>query len=265
VGVIGSVYRDRSSLHVTDVAAAPGLGRRRPRYRTGSFVALPITAGEETLGVVCLTDRADDGAYTREDVSALRRLMAPTALALAREGVREQAELFARAAVIDPVSGLFNRRYFHDRLQQELRRAQRHRMPMALLMIDIDDFKAINDRFGHIAGDTVIRGISDILRRSVRLFDVCVRFGGEEFAILMPGSGAESATTVAERIRRRIEEYEGEERLRPDLHVTASIGLSVTDDGSAAELLDRADRALYVAKRSGKNRVSLIVAPDAGS
>ena len=187
--------------------------------------------------------------------------MAPSALALAREGVRQQAETFAQAAVIDPVSGLFNRRYFHERLQQELQRAQRHKMPVALLMIDLDDFKAVNDRFGHIAGDTVIRDVSDILRRSVRLFDVCTRFGGEEFAVLMPGSGADSAASIAERIRTRIEEYRPEERPLADLRVTASIGLSVASDVAGIALVDRADRALYMAKRSGKNRVNTLVQP----
>jgi diguanylate cyclase (GGDEF)-like protein len=263
VGVIGSVYRDRVTLHVKDVATVADLGRRRSRYRTGSFVALPITAGRETLGVLCVTDRLDDQAFTRQDVATLRRLVAPTALALAREGVRQQAETFAQAAVIDPVSGLFNRRYFHERLQQELQRAQRHKMPVALLMIDLDDFKGVNDRFGHIAGDTVIRDVSEILRHSVRLFDVCTRFGGEEFAVLMPGSGADSAASIAERIRRRIEEYRPEERPLADLRVTASIGLSVASDVAGIDLLDRADRALYMAKRSGKNRVNTLVQPSA--
>ena len=261
IGVIGSVYRDRVTLHVTDISTVPDLGRRRSRYRTRSFVAVPITAGRDVLGVLCVTDRMDDQAYTKQDVATLRRLMAPTALAVAREGLRHQAETFAQAAVIDAVSGLFNRRYFHDRLQQELQRAQRHRMPVALLMIDLDDFKSVNDRFGHIAGDTVIRDVSDILRRSVRLFDVCTRFGGEEFAVLMPGSGADSAASIAERIRRRIEEYRPAERPLAELRVTASIGLSVASDVAGIDLVDRADRALYIAKRSGKNRVKTLIQP----
>ena len=265
VGVIGSVYRDRVTLHVRDVGLVPDLGRRRSRYRTGSFVAVPISAGRDILGVLCVTDRTDDQAYTREDVATLRRLMAPTALALAREGVRQQAETFAQAAVIDPVSGLFNRRYFHDRLQQELQRAQRHKMPVALLMVDLDDFKAVNDRFGHIAGDTVIRDVADILRRSVRLFDVCTRFGGEEFAVLMPGSGADSAASIAERIRLRIKEYRPDEPSLADLRVTASIGLSVANDVAGIDLIDRADRALYTAKRDGKNCVKTLIPPMAAS
>jgi diguanylate cyclase (GGDEF)-like protein len=188
-------------------------------------------------------------------VSTLRALTAPAALALGRERAKRQAEAFAQAAVIDPVSGLFNRRHFHERLEEELQRAQRHKTPVALLMIDIDDFKRINDQFGHVAGDTVIKGVSDILRRSVRKFDLCTRFGGEEFAIVMPGSGPENSASIAERIRQRIEQFQPDERELADLHVTASIGLSVSHDMSARELIDRADQALYSAKRAGKNRV----------
>lgn len=254
-GVIGSVYTSRAPLWVPDVTVSPGLQRRRPRYRTNSFVALPVSAGSEVLGVVCVTDRLDNGAFTRDDVATLRTLAAPAALALARERATRQAEASAHAAIVDPVSGLFNRRYFHERLDEEIQRAQRHKTPVALLMIDIDDFKRINDQFGHVAGDTVIKGVSDILRRSVRKFDLCTRFGGEEFAIVMPGSGPENSSSVAERIRQRIEEFQPEDRGLAGLRVTASIGLSVSHGLSARELIDQADQALYSAKRAGKNRV----------
>jgi diguanylate cyclase (GGDEF)-like protein len=254
-GVIGLVYQNRAPLCVPDVSVFPGLQRRRPRYRTNSFVAVPISAGSSVLGVVCVADRLDNAAFTRQDVRKLLALAAPVALALAREKAEQQAEAFAHASVVDPVSGLFNRRYFHTRLEEELQRAQRHKTPVALLMIDIDNFKEINDRFGHIAGDTVVKGIAEILRRSLRKFDLCSRFGGDEFAIVMPGSGPESAANIAERVRQRIEEYKAEDPELKDLRVTVSIGLSVTYDLSGRELIGRADQAMYAAKRSGKNRV----------
>jgi diguanylate cyclase (GGDEF)-like protein len=152
---------------------------------------------------------------------------------------------------------LFNRRYFQARLEEELHRAIRQATSVALLMVDLDGFKSINDRFGHVAGDMVIRDISEILRRSVRIFDVCTRFGGEEFAVMMPGGTAESAATIAERIRQRVETYQRNEADLSALRVTASIGVAVSPPGvTARDLIERADRALYHAKRAGKNRVS---------
>jgi diguanylate cyclase (GGDEF)-like protein len=256
-GVIGAVHVSRMPLLVPDVTATPGLDRRRSRYRTGSFAAVPIVAGAESLGVVSLTDRLTRGPYTADDLSALAVLLAPAALALGREQVWREAQAYAQAAVIDPVSGLFNRRYFQARLDEELQRAIRQLTSVALLMVDLDGFKSINDRFGHVAGDLVIRDISEILRRSVRIFDVCTRFGGEEFAVMMPGGTAESAGTIAERIRQRVEAYQRSEPDFSDLTVTASIGVAVAPPGSAArDLIERADRALYHAKKAGKNRVS---------
>ena len=256
-GVIGAVHVTRMPLVIPDVAAAPGLDRHRSRYRTSSFAAVPIVAGAESLGVVSLTDRLTPGPYTPDDLAALAVLLAPAALALGRERVWREAQAYAQAAVIDPVSGLFNRRYFQARLDEELHRAVRQLTSVALLMVDLDGFKSVNDRFGHVAGDLVIRDISEILRRSVRIFDVCTRFGGEEFAVMMPGGTIESAGTIAERIRQRVEAYRRSEPELSDLHVTASIGVAVSPPGlTARELIERADRALYQAKRQGKNQVS---------
>lgn len=256
-GVIGGVYQTRVPIVVPDVRATPGLDRHRSRYRTNSFTAIPIVAGAEALGVVSLTDRIDTGPYTEDDVAAVSVLMAPVALALGRERVLREAQAYAQAAVIDPVSGLFNRRYFQARLEEELHRAIRQLTSVGLLMVDLDGFKSINDRFGHVAGDMVIRDISEILRRSVRIFDVCTRFGGEEFAVMMPGGTAESAGAIAERIRQRVDTYQRSEPDLAGLRVTASIGVAVSPPGvTARDLIERADRALYHAKRAGKNRVS---------
>ena len=122
-------------------------------------------------------------------------------------------------------------------------------------MIDMDDFKQINDQYGHPAGDVVIRQVSEIIRRSVRLFDICTRFGGEEFAVLMPAAEREHALRVAERIRQQIGSYRPTGAGLEAVSVTVSVGLAVATSRSSEELIDAADRALYRAKRSGKNRV----------
>jgi len=232
----------------------------RPRYRTASFVAVPIGFRRAPLGVVCVADRNDNRAFTREDVSTLRALAAPAALALDRQRATARADRYARAATVDPLSGAFNRRYFDARLEEELQRSRRHpnAHAVALLMLDLDDFKRINDSYGHLAGDTVICDIAEILRHSVRVFDVCARFGGEEFAILMPNTSLESAVKVADRIRERIESYRSVEAGLGELRTTASIGLAMSSSSlTGRDLVARTDQALYEAKRQGKNRVRI--------
>jgi len=258
-GIFGQVFQSGKVLRVpggSGAVAAPS--RRRPRYRTDSFIALPVSAGEDVLAVVCVADRVDDRAFTRSDLSAMRALAAPAALALARERATARAEAYAHAAAIDPLSGLFNRRYFHVRLEEELQRSRRHEIPLALLMIDIDDFKAVNDSHGHLTGDLVIKETAEIVRRAVRVFDVCTRFGGEEFAVIMPASSEESAMAVAERIRARVAGHRPADAGLDDLRVSVSIGLTLSEPGmTGRDLIRRSDEALYAAKRGGKDQVRL--------
>ncbi len=255
-GVIGAVFQSGSPMVVADVTQVSAIRRKRHRYRTGSFVAMPITAEAGVLGVVCLTDRVDDGAFSLEQVGTLRLLLISAGMALERERARRQAHAYAQAAIVDPVSTLFNRRYFEMRLDEELQRAARQGTDVALLMIDIDEFKGINDTFGHVTGDTVIKDVAQLLRGSVRVFDVCARYGGEEFSVVMPGSSAESAALIAERIRQRIAAYRPADHRLRDLRVTASLGVAKSWAGvTALDLIERADRALYAAKRAGSNRV----------
>jgi diguanylate cyclase (GGDEF)-like protein len=237
----------------------------RPRYRTRSFVAVPILAGLETLGAIAVTDRQGDRPFSATDVTALRVFATGAALAIGRERALNLADLYARAAAVDPVTGLFNRRYFEGRLDEELQRSQRHQIPVALLLIDVDDFKLVNDSFGHLAGDTALRDIGEILRNCVRIFDVCARFGGEEFVIIMPGSNRDSAFRVAERIRQRVDAYRPLEREVGALRITVSIGLAVSSPGTTvSELLELSDKALYAAKRAGKNRIRSAPTPGDG-
>lgn len=251
-GVIGSVMASRRPLHAS--GDDPSARSRRPRYHTSSFVAVPILGGRETLGAICVTDKKGDRAFDKADVAALRTFAAGAALALDRERAADSAEAHAHAAAVDAVTGVFNRRYFQVRLDEELQRSRRHQIPLALLLLDIDDFKHVNDSYGHLAGDTVLRDIGEILRHSVRIFDVCARFGGEEFVIIMPGSSSDNARRIGERIREHIEAYHPSDRVLGALQVTVSVGLAVSTSGStASQLLERADRGLYAAKHAGKN------------
>jgi diguanylate cyclase (GGDEF)-like protein len=258
-GVIGEVFASQQPRLVEDTSRELGVHSRRRRYRTGSFMAIPLFTQDHGLGVLTLADRADARPFTKGDLTMARAMAAPASLGLATARLAERAKALAHAAAVDPLTALFNRRYFETRIEEEIQRARRYSLDLALLVIDADNFKALNDTLGHLAGDRVLRAMSDTLRRSVRAFDVCTRFGGEEFAILMPGSNAASALQSAERIRQRVEQYRFEPRVVPaDLRATISVGVAVlTAESSSQDLIARADRALYVAKAAGKNCVRL--------
>jgi diguanylate cyclase (GGDEF)-like protein len=159
----------------------------------------------------------------------------------------------------DPLTGLFNRRAFHENLTVEIERSRRLKSPMSLAMVDIDDFKSINDRYGHICGDTVLVELSDMIRSEIRKLDFAARLGGEEFGIILTGSGLLEALKVLDRLRDRIN------RLRVycaeiDTFVspTCSMGLACYKGNKTinpAELINEADKALYTAKAQGKNRI----------
>jgi len=257
-GIIGGVFASREPMLVRDAASRQGAAAsRRLRYKTASFLAVPLFAGRSGFGVISLADRGDGQPFDRRDLTTARALAAPAVLALSRERLMGRTRELAHAAAVDPLTGLFNRRYFETRLDEEIQRARRYSLDLALLVIDADNFKFFNDLLGHLVGDTILRGMADLLRRSVRAFDVCTRLGGEEFAILMPGSSAESAVASAERIRQRIQDHRFESlAVAPTLHPTISIGVAVLGDGEhAQDLFGRADRALYEAKGAGKNCV----------
>jgi diguanylate cyclase (GGDEF)-like protein len=164
-------------------------------------------------------------------------------------------ERTARSAVTDGLTGLYNHAYFLQALRQEVLRSKRHGLRAALLLLDLDDFKHVNDERGHVEGDRVLMKAAAIIRDSVREIDIAARYGGEEFAVLLPDTARLGAFVVAERIRTRLEKRF--RRKRPN--VTASGGLAIfpEDAGTPADLIVQADAGLYRAKAAGKNQVLL--------
>ena len=160
-----------------------------------------------------------------------------------------------RSAVSDGLTGLFNHAYFLQALRQELLRSKRHGLKAALVLLDLDDFKRVNDERGHVEGDRVLMKAAAILRDSVREIDVAARYGGEEFAVLLPDTSRLGAFVVAERIRRRIEERFS--RARTPVTISGGIAVFPDDAGAPADLVVQADAGLYGAKAAGKNRILL--------
>ncbi len=158
-------------------------------------------------------------------------------------------------ATIDFLTGLYNRRAFEKQLELAVERARRDRSTFSLLLVDLDHFKRINDLYGHLTGDQVLRQIGQLIRSTFRKIDIPARYGGEEFAIILPGTGFEGALSAAYRLKKRIEETNFGSQERP-IRVTASMGLGTyrpLEDLEAEKFLEKVDRFLYAAKNRGRN------------
>ena len=222
-------------------------------YKTSSFISYPLTIGERRLAVMNFTDRADGEAFTERDVELLNSIAPQIAVAIDRGELKLRAGELEKRSITDSLTGLLNRGYIEERLVEEMNRASRHFwFPMALLMIDVDNFKSYNDTYGHTAGDVALRLVANVLKETLRAADVAARYGGEEFAVLLPQTGLEEAATIAERIRMRVERTDF-----PKRRVTISIGIA----GYSSEFVEpkdwitAADMALYEAKDHGRNQV----------
>jgi diguanylate cyclase (GGDEF)-like protein len=195
-----------------------------------------------------------------DETELVARLDAGHRVVLLEQSLREANAKIARLSVTDPLLGIFNRRYLHDRLPQEAARSRRYGESLSVVMADLDQFKKINDTYGHQTGDAVLQHVVTLARSALRQSDWIVRYGGEEFVIVLPETPLLGAYSVAERMRRKCAETPLEIPERK-IVVTASFGVATIDgvhpsqeDGEA--LLREADKALYESKRAGRNRVT---------
>ncbi len=258
-GVSGEVIDTGKPVMVTDLRIA---GRKAApaerRYKTNSFISYPIMIGGRKVGVLNVTDKSGGGVYDEVDLSLLEIIGPQVALALERAEWQERATEFQLMSITDSLTGLPNRRYLEERLSEELNRSKRYDYPMSFLMIDIDDFKAYNDKNGHQAGDVALQITAHCLKGALRAVDIASRYGGEEFCILLPQTGISEAGAIADRIRHRVSTTEFPHgKAQPLGHVTISVGVSTfTKNVDTSEnIIAAADRALYQAKSMGKDRV----------
>jgi diguanylate cyclase (GGDEF)-like protein len=215
-----------------------------------AIVIVPLVVGETVIGALTVWREDDRTAvvFSKDEAELIRRFATLAALAYANAQQREQLRV---QALTDALTGLANRRMFQDRLKAELLRGVRDDQPVSLVVFDIDDFKAVNDRYGHPAGDAVLRNVAKIVADTARGSDIVCRVGGEEFAAILPATDADSAAIYAHRALAAVRDAQ----LGPH-SVTASAGVAIaTGDDSAEVLVRRADDCLLQAKRTGKDRV----------
>ena len=214
---------------------------------------VPLSAQGETLGMLHASGPAD-AAAEGNDAAIIASMGEQLALAIANLRLRETLR---QQSLRDPLTGLFNRRYFEEGLRRELLRCERRRLPLSLLVVDIDHFKSFNDTQGHSAGDAVLAHVGHCIGSLVRAEDMACRYGGEEFTVVMPEADAAAAMLRAESIRREVSQQTISHNGRTLGPVTVSIGVAAfPHDGMTPELLfEVADASLYRAKAEGRNRV----------
>jgi len=224
---------------------------------TGSRMCIPLVSFGQTLGVLLL-DSSTPGTFKAHDVQPLESVADICATAIQNAHYVDRVK---QLAYLDGLTGIFNRRFFELRIAEEMDRARRFESGMAVVMMDIDQFKRLNDEFGHLLGDEVLRQVSSILHQQLRKIDVVCRYGGEEFAVLLSQTNLLHAVGVAEKLRKMVEAWQFPGVPRP---VTISAGAaSFPEHGTTRdELVKAADAGLYAAKQAGRNRVCLAPNPE---
>lgn len=252
-GIIGCVAKTGKTIVVPDVT-------KDPRYlaiipETRSELAVPLTAEGVVFGVLNL-ESSKLNAFTEDDARLITTLAGFAALAIQNARLHERT---VKLAMTDELTGLNNYRCFRQRLAEEVKRAGRYGRPLSLIVIDIDGFKEVNDRFGHPIGNSVLEQVAGLVRAAVRDVDFVARYGGEEFVVISPETELEEASLIGERIRQQVAATPFRSDGLPEQSLTVSIGVSSYPEfgPGPGELLSAADTALYEAKQSGKNRVCL--------
>jgi diguanylate cyclase (GGDEF)-like protein len=224
VGVLGAITALGPPLRLEDLTHDPrhvGFPPGHPPMK--SLLGVPITSGNRLLGKLYLTDKSGEQSFTADDEAVVVSLARDAAVAIEKARLMEQIQALA---VTDGLTGLYNYRAFQERLKEEIERGSRYGHACSLLMADMDNFKRVNDTYGHLVGDTALKAIAGALKSQVRNVDLCARYGGEEFAILLPETDKKGALVIAERVRAGVENLPLHTPDDQDLSLTVSIGVA---------------------------------------
>lgn len=218
--------------------------------KSRDIMSIPLVVRRRVISEILIEN------ISKDDYSKFLILTPQVALQIERIKLFDEIE---RLSIMDGLTGTYLRRYFLERLKEELSRAEQYNMDIAFIMVDLDHFKKCNDSFGHLVGDVVLKEVAGILKQKVREIDLVARYGGEEFCILLPEANKADAYVVAERIRKAVEGYTIK-AYDETLSITISMGISSFPEDSPGldDLIENADTALYEAKRQGRNKVCLV-------
>jgi diguanylate cyclase (GGDEF)-like protein len=261
-GAAGWVMSHGIARRIDELSADDDVASDGGAHGIRAWLGVPLFMYGGCEGVIAV-----QSSHARAFRADHQRLLESLALQIA--AALQNAHLY-ELAMVDGLTGLFMRRYFDARIEEEIERSKRYGTAFSVVMMDVDDFKSLNDAHGHLMGDRVLRGIANVVKSQMRGVDTASRYGGEEIAVILPRTEMVDAYTVGERIRGAISEL----RITTDgeppqaLRVTASFGIASYPDSKASDgedLVRRADRALYRAKKTGKNRVELFWTDDSGA
>ena len=258
-GIAGKVFETGEPLLVEDIEKDPRINQQnKPRYKTKSFVSIPLKIEDRVAGVLNISDKTTGEVFKENDLRLIQFFAANASIAIERSLLYKKTSELKELSITDPLTGIFNRRYLNSRLSEEVARFNRYKQPFSLLMIDIDGFKEYNDKFGHSTGDRVLKILADAIVASLRNTDLATRFGGDEFVLILSQTPKVDAINLANRIKENAENANIPHKEEfPSKELTVSIGLtSYPDDASSiTELLEKTDEALYLAKKSGRNKL----------
>jgi len=258
-GIAGWVFKEGKPLLIKEGAKDPRFKKfDKIKEELKSIISVPLKIKNEVIGVINTDNKREGDVFSADDLQLLSTFANQAAIAIQNAQLHQKVK---QQAITDGLTALYNFRYIKDRLEEEVKRAQRFVHPLALIMADVDYFKEYNDTYGHLEGDKVLKILANILRSNVREVDIVGRYGGEEFMVILPEANEKEAQRIAERIRIKAEGYNFKnKKSHPDEKVTLSLGVTscFQENITSQGLIYKVDQALYRAKRKGRNRVEVI-------